>query len=67
MDPVNRARCPRDTNAEGPRARMRSFVGTRIAEEIIGASPMLPTPSWEALVFGIPRDLWEGIQLKYPP
>jgi len=28
---------------------------------------MLQVRSWEALVFGIPRDLWEGIQLKYPP
>lgn len=46
---------------------MRSFVGTRIAEEIIGASPMLPVLSWEALVFGIPRDLWEGMKLKHPP
>jgi len=46
---------------------MRSSAGTRTAEEIIGASPMLPVLSWEALVFGIPRDLWEGIQLKYPP
>jgi hypothetical protein len=25
---------------------------------------MLPVLSWEALVFGIPRDRWEGIQLK---
>jgi hypothetical protein len=29
---------------------------------------MLPVLSWEALVFGIPRDRWwEGIQLKFPP
>ena len=46
---------------------MRSFVGPRIAEEIIGASPMLPVLSWEALVFGIARDLWEGIKLKHSP
>lgn len=26
---------------------------------------MLPVLSGEALVAGIPRDLWEGIQLKY--
>src|SRR5262249_56726393 len=38
LDPVNRARRPRDTHAEGPPARMRSFAGTRTAEEIIGAS-----------------------------
>jgi len=46
---------------------MRSSAGTRTAEEIIGASPMLAVLSWEALVSGIPRDLWEGIKLKYPP
>ena len=67
MDPVNRARCPRDTNAEGPPARMRSFAGTRTAEGIPVPPSMLQVRSWEALVFGIPRDLWEGIQLKYPP
>ena len=67
MDPVNRARCPRDTNAEEPPARMRSSAGTRTAEEIPVPLSMLQVRSWEALVFGIPRDLWEGIQLKYPP
>ena len=38
MDPVNRARCTRDTNAEGPPARIRSSAGPRTVEEIIGAS-----------------------------
>ena len=50
MDPVNRARCPRDTNAEGHPARMTSFVGTPnqggqvVANRNVpdGAGPMLP-------------------------
>jgi len=48
---------------------MRSFAGTRTAEGIPVPPSMLQVRSWEALVFGIPRDLflWEGIQLKYPP
>jgi hypothetical protein len=25
---------------------------------------MLPVLSWEALIFGIQRDRWEGLQLK---
>jgi MFS family permease len=47
-------------------ARMRSFVGPR-TEEIIGALSTLPVLSWEALVFGIPRERWEGILLTCPP
>jgi len=34
---------------------MRSFVGTRTAEEIIGASLDVAVLSWEALVFGVIR------------
>jgi hypothetical protein len=45
---------------------MRSFVRPR-TEEIIGAPSTSPVLSWEALVFGIPRERWEGILLKCPP
>jgi len=45
---------------------MRSFVGTPNRRDNRCPST-LPVLSWEALVFGIPRERWEGILLKCPP
>jgi hypothetical protein len=45
---------------------MRPLIGPRTAEEIIGASLGVVGGVLGALVFGIPRDRWEGIQLRVP-